>query len=232
MTEIIVNKNRHILEKKAADIISNSINQLLEKKNYIILAIPGGRSISGIFEFLKEKNIPWKKVHIFMVDERLVPIDDDKSNFKLANESFIKELVSKDTLPKKNVHPFIINKNKSDYGISSYKEELKKHGSIYDIVLLSSGEDSHIGALYPNHPSIKAHSDFYLTMHNSPKPPKDRMTMSKKLLLNSKVAILLFFGESKREALKKFKDNKIDFNFCPAKLVNFIKDSYVLTDLI
>ena len=99
MTEIIVDERKN-LEEKAADIISESINKIAKDQEEVVLAIPGGRSVSGIFNQLKEKNIPWKKVHIFMVDERLVPIDHKESNFKLAKESFIEELIKKGLLPK------------------------------------------------------------------------------------------------------------------------------------
>lgn len=230
MTEIIVSEIRN-LEEKAAEIISDSINILLKQQETVVLAVPGGRSVSGIFGQLKGKKIPWKKVHIFMVDERLVPINSKESNFKLVKKTLIWGLAKKGILPQKNIHPFIPNKNKSDFGISSYKEELNKHGGIYDITLLSSGEDGHIAALYPAHHSIKDESEYYIIMHDSPKPPKNRMTMSKNLLLKSKVVILLFLGETKREAYTKFLDKSININSCPAKLVNSIKDSYILADL-
>ena len=62
--------------KKAADIIAQSINKLLSTQGQVVLGIPGGRSVSRIFQKLKGKNIPWKKVHIFMIDERMVNIED------------------------------------------------------------------------------------------------------------------------------------------------------------
>ena len=96
---------------------------------------------------------------------------------------------------------------------------------------MSSGEDGHVAALYPNHHSIRNDSDFFLSMRDSPKPPKDRMTMSRKLLTKSKIVILLFFGEIKEDAYRKFLDGNIDVDSCPAKLVLSIKDSYVLTNL-
>ena len=97
------------LEKKAADIIADNINDMLTKQDKVVFAVPSGRSVAGIFKNLKEKKIPWKKVHVFMVDERFVPIEDDESNFKLAKDNFIDGLLSKGILPKQNVHPFIIN---------------------------------------------------------------------------------------------------------------------------
>ena len=66
MTKTIKTKK---LFKNAADLIAEKINSLSKKRKPIILGIPGGRSVEGIFKLLKEKNIDWKKVHIFMVDE-------------------------------------------------------------------------------------------------------------------------------------------------------------------
>jgi 6-phosphogluconolactonase len=227
MTEII-KAPKSELEKKAAQILKDSIVNLLKEKDQIIFAIPGGRSVSGVFQLLKEeKDISWDKVHIFMVDERLVPLDHPDSNFKLAKESFIDALLNSGKLPKENVHPFM-----KDLGMDKYEEELKELGGAYDIVLLSSGEDGHIGALYPNHHSIKNESDYYLVMPDSPKPPPDRMTMSRKLLLRSKVALIVFLGEGKKEAYIKFLDDTIDYKPCPAKLVQSIKQSFLLTDLM
>lgn len=222
MTKVIPVSNLNDFNNQAADIIEKSINKLLLNQNIVVFGIPGGRNVSGIFNKLKEKDIAWKKVHIFMVDERLVPVNAPESNYKLAKESFIDELLAKELLPKENVHPFIID--------TDYESELKKIKDTYDVVLLSSGEDGHIAALYPNHPSTKDDSDFFITMYDSPKPPKDRITISRKLLLKSKVAILLFLGKKKEEAYRKFKDDNIDINSCPAKLILSINDSYVLTN--
>jgi len=226
MTLTIALNDINELNKKAADIILKSITKLLLSQKKVVLAVPGGRSVVGIFNLLKEKDIPWKKVHIFMVDERLVPLNDPRSNFKLAEENFIGELMNKGLLLQENVHSFLM-----DLGTSYYEAELRKYNGRYDIVLLSSGEDGHVAGLYPNHHSIRNNSDFFISMSDSPKPPEDRMSASRKLLMKSKVAILLFFGEIKMGAYRKFLDDNIDVDSCPAKLVLSVNDSYVLTDL-
>lgn len=231
MTAIVSHKDKDELEKRAVDIISHSFNKLLQKQKTVVFGIPGGRSVPGIFRRLKEKNIPWEKVHIFMVDERLVFLNHPESNFKLAKENFIDELLIGGLLPAENIHPFVMDERKPDFGISDYENKLIKHGGIYDLVLLSSGEDGHVASLYPKHHSIKDNSEFYLIFHDSPKLPNDRMTISRKLLLKSKVAILLFIGEIKKGAYAKFQDKNIDHSSCPAKLVLHIKNSYVLTNL-
>jgi 6-phosphogluconolactonase len=221
MTEI-VRGQRPDLEKKAAAVIKDGISSILKEKNDVILAIPGGRSVSGIFELLINEDIPWQKVKIFMVDERMVSLDDKDSNYKLAKEV----LLGRINIPQENIHPFMV-----DRGIKEYEGELKVVGGAYDIVLLSAGEDGHVGALYPNHHSIDTESQYFLTMNDSPKPPPNRMTLSKNLLLRSKVVLIMFLGEGKRGAFDKFNDQAVDYNKCPAKLVQLIKESYLFTDL-
>lgn len=231
MTTTISSKNKDELDRFTLNIMVNSTEELLRNQDKVVIAIPGGRSVQGVFELLGEDSISWERVHIFMVDERLVSLSHQDSNFKLAQEIFLNKLVTKGVLPEENIHPFVLDRDAEDFGIFHYEQELKRHGGIYDIVLLSAGEDGHIGALYPNHHSIKSEADFYLTMKDSPKPPKARMTLSRKLLLKSKVTILLFFDKTKKEAYRKFSGGQVHYQACPAKLVLMIDDSYVITNL-
>jgi 6-phosphogluconolactonase len=68
-------------------------------------------------------------------------------------------------------------------------------------------------------------------LKNSPKPPKGRITISKKLLLKSKVGLVLFIGEIKRDAYNNFRNKSLSYESCPAKLVESIGESYIITDL-
>lgn len=212
---IIRNK---LVWKKSADLIEQSINELLEEQDYVVLGVVGGRSVSGIFEHLRRRELPWYKIHLFMIDERKVPLFHKDSNFKIVEDHIA------DMFPEENLHPFRIEE-----GIDKYEEELKNYSGHYDILLLSSGEDGHIAALYPNH-SVLDDSEFFIEMDDSPKLPKKRMTASRKLLLKSKIAILVFAGETKRNALDMFLDESITYKDCPAKLVKELK-YYVITDL-
>lgn len=164
-----------------------------------------------------------------MADERIVPKTDKDSNYKLAYDTFIKALIAKGKLSKGNVHPFTPKKSK-DKGSGDYYNELKKFGGKPDILILGVGEDGHVGALYPNHPSIKNNSKGYITLDDSPKPPSERMTMSRNTMLGAKTVILLFIGNAKKHAYEKFKNGK-DVVDCPARLAKKIKKVYVITNL-
>lgn len=214
------------LGKWAADTIAKEINRLLSFKNHLVLGIPGGSSVISTFEALKTADIPWENVHIFMVDERLVPLTHNDSNFKQADELFIADLVTQGKLPKDNVHPF---KWEEYFGIDDYKKELEQLGGAYDIVLLGAGTDGHIASLFPNHPTLNEKEPF-LIINDSPKPPAQRMTISAKMIANASVAVLLFIGEHKRAALNAFQqEGKIDQ--CPARLVKQARNVHVFTNL-
>ena len=81
--------------KKITNIICNEISLILKEKEYVVLALPGGRSVKTLYnEFEKHDEINWNKVHIFLVDERLVKITNSESNFKLINDQFLGSLIN------------------------------------------------------------------------------------------------------------------------------------------
>jgi 6-phosphogluconolactonase len=212
----ISSPSRKKLESQATKIIISFIKKLLKSQPQVTLALPGGSSVSGIFTLLKKSKIPWSKIKIFLVDERLVHPKNKDSNYGLIRKYF----------PPSSIHAVPL-KNSTE----SYKKTLLKYSGHFDIVLLSAGEDGHIASLFPNHKTIRSKENYFIKTSTSPKSPKSRVTASKSLLLKSKVFILLFFGENKKQAYKNFLNPKISLTKCPAKLVKKIKESYILTDL-
>ena len=224
MIKNFYDKDTDKLDRLASAIIEKNIEQFLKKQKKVSLGIVGGSSVSGIFLRLKHANIPWKNVHVYMVDERRVPISSDLSNYELAYKVFLRELTLKKLLPKENMHPFTLSKR-----VKGYINELKSTGR-FDIVIVSAGEDGHIAALFPNHHSIKDKADYALQMDDAPKPPAKRVTVSYKFISKSKVGLVLFYGEPKRRALGKFK-SRGNIEDCPVRLIAKIKKAYAFTNI-
>ena len=229
MAELIQTKD---VSQPAVQIITKAVTTLLESQPTVVLALPGGRSIVGTLKQLTQTTIPWQRVHVFMVDERLVPIDDEQSNFKQLTELLLNPLLAIRAIPKENIHPFVYQPGEADSGIGRYETELKRFGGRYDIVFLGVGEDGHTAALFPRHHSISDQADYYLTMADSPKPPPKRMTASRSLLTGARYGIALFVGETKRQALERYQDKNQTIKDCPVKLIDEIEHSYVVTDLL
>ena len=80
MNDVIFKEEIH---HEAYSILKDSIKKISEIKEQIILGLPGGRNIQPILKFFKKRSILFDRTHVFMTDERLVPLDDPDSNFGL-----------------------------------------------------------------------------------------------------------------------------------------------------
>lgn len=200
------------VEQQAVHEFKEAVMNLLQKQDTITLGLCGGRSIQGILKLLKKEELPWQKFHIFMVDERQVPTQHKDSNYKQAHNLLFEDLLAQNALDKTNLHPYNHKER-----VERYTKLLQKHDG-FDICFFGVGEDGHIAALYPNHHSVKNESKGFITMEDSPKPPKNRMTMSKHLVKQSKVNFVLFFGEHKKDAYNTFQDESTSTTTIPAKL--------------
>jgi 6-phosphogluconolactonase len=231
MLTIMHEKNQNLLLEKAARHLGEKLREVLAVREQVNLAVPGGRSVVTIFAAMLNEPVDWARVHFFILDERLVPIDHPDSNYKLLLDHLITPLVRAGAVSQENAHPFILDPASPDRGAGRYERVLAGQGFRYDIILLSAGEDGHVGALFPRHHSLADTHHGFIVMDDAPKPPPERMTSSLSLLRTAQAAILLFVGEAKREAFDKFNDIACPIVDCPAKLVLSMKDAAVFTEL-
>lgn len=221
---MILEGTRQELIVKAAELIRDHIHSLLMKQERVVLAVPGGRNVAEIFRLLADFDIAWSRLDVFMLDERLVPLDHLESNFRQAFE-ILGRVLAEDQL-----HPFRFVPGGQEAGLAAYNDALAAVGGKVDIVLASSGEDGHIASLFPNHPSIRAQGQNFVLVKDAPKPPQERISASAHSIGKAGVGLVLFFGGEKRKALKNFLDPSATQDQCPAKIIAALPIYYVLTD--
>ncbi len=206
------------LSSQAAALLVQKIKKVISAKGKAVIALPGGRSVAGLLQKLSPQDLDWSKVGVFMIDERVVPIDDRESNFKQAQELLLKRVNAK-------VHPFLMGK-----GIEQYNQQFRSAGAHFDIIVLGVGNEGHIAALFPHHPALKIRGKKYIQFHNSPKLPKERITASPDIIKDADVVILLFVSAVKKKAYELFSNPKITETECPAKIAHQAKELCVLTE--
>jgi len=187
------------LSKALAQEILNIAKKSIFEKDYFSIVLTGGQSVLSLYKILSKADSNWDKWHIYIGDERFLPAGHKDRNDQIINEIWL----DNSTIPKKNIH-FI----KAELGLLEARveyEDILKRIDKFDIVLLSLGDDGHIASLFPNH--IYPEEQMVVVERSSPKPPKERISMSYQQLNKSHYIFKLIIGGSKQKAVTLLKQN-------------------------
>ncbi len=175
-------------------------------KGIFTAALSGGRTPEGFYRGLagmKAGQDIWRKTHIFMVDERLVPPDNVDSNFRMIDEM----LFSNAPIPKENIHP-VSTDCPPEICAGRYASELldffnpgEKKFPIFDLILLGLGEDGHTASLFPGTPALKETECFTAAVHDEKK--HDRVTLTYPVINSAKNVFFLVTGGKKADVLER-----------------------------
>ena len=187
------------LSKALAQEILNIAKKLIFEKDCFSIVLTGGQSVLSLYKILSKSDSNWEKWHIYIGDERCVPMRHKDRNDQVINEIWL----DNSTISKNNIH-FI----QAELGLieaqKEYEKVLKKIDK-FDVVLLSMGEDGHIASLFPNH--VYLEEQMVVVEQGSPKPPKERISMSYQQLNKAHYVFKLIIGESKQQAVHLLQKN-------------------------
>ncbi len=135
--------------ERALEIILEEYRRNLEEKGEFSVAFSGGSTPKPLFKLLVKADIDWRRVHIFMVDDRYLPPEDPESNYG----NLWRTLLSRVEIPSGNIryvkHLESLANSKREYEFEVEKF-FRKHGRGFDLILLGIGEDGHTASLFPD----------------------------------------------------------------------------------
>lgn len=185
------------------------------------LALSGGNTPMPLYQRLMVdplyRRLPWRKTHLWIVDERRVPFDNDRSNFK-----HIKEIIGDHSdIPENQVHPIEATRDDADV---AYEQELRevlgwreKGQDRLDFVVLGMGPDGHTASLFPNSRALSV-TDSLVTLNDGPTVvPPDRVTMTYTMLNASRILAPLVMGAEKAPMIEKIANGNDPSHDIPIK---------------
>lgn len=202
---IIVQKEVDDLFDDLGGILLNTANDAVGKRGVCHIALSGGGTPEPFYLRLvtdiRFRAIPWDKIHVWIVDERRVPEDDDKNNFKMIRETLVDHV----PMPKRNVHPMPVMADDPATPYETDMRELIPDGRL-DFVLLGMGDDGHTASLFPGTDAQEV-EDKWIVVNSGPKvTPPDRVTMTYPLLNAAGRIAVLAVGAKKTAMLQQVSD--------------------------
>lgn len=179
--------------------VLSAADKAIAERGVFKLVLAGGTAPVKAYRLLATKPADWRKWHIYHGDERCLPVDDSERNSLVAEQKWL-NLVA---MPKAQIHNIPAELG-AEVAAEQYAKVVADAGT-FDLVLLGMGEDGHTASLFPG----QVHNEVELThaVHNSPKPPSDRVSMSAQALSNTNELIFVVSGD-KKEVLAAWKNQE------------------------
>ncbi len=163
------------------------------------IVLAGGKSLIPTYKILSHSNADWSRWHIYIGDERCLPLKNKERNDHDINIIWL----NNSPIPKKNIH-FIRAELDAKQAARHYETTLKEVEN-FDVTLLSMGEDGHTASLFPGHQYDNKRD--IVIINNSPKKPKQRISLSRSRLNRSNKVFKIISGSSKCNAVKQWLNN-------------------------
>ena len=213
--------DRNALQHDVIKNISDYAQQSISKQGYFRIVLAGGSTPKAIYQQLRDIKTEWAAWHIYFGDERCLPAGTAERNDTMANQCWLSHVA----IPSKQIHTIPAELGAVE-GAKAYTRILQNVEN-FDLVLLGLGEDGHTASLFPGHDLGKeTGSPDVLAVHNAPKPPSERISLSAHRLSQARQLWFLVTGEGKREAIEKWQSEKMipAEYICPTQGVDIYTD--------
>jgi 6-phosphogluconolactonase len=160
----------------------------------------GSAIIASLAALPARDAVDWKRVSVWWGDERYLPAGDPDRNDKQNDDAGLSGL----GLDPARVHrvPGPDTSESAEQSAELYAAELRSSGGgEFDVMVLGVGPDGHVASLFPGHPAQLTTDAIAVAVHQSPKPPPDRVSLTFECLNRSTRVWFLVAGADKAQAV-------------------------------
>lgn len=198
------------------------------------IVLSGGSTPRAAYEAFVEAvrsvDIDVSKATLWFGDERCVPPDDDRSNYKMVEQSLLSPLADRPRPQVRRIRGELGPAPAAD----AYERELREAGPPeFDLILLGIGPDGHTESLFPDQPSLGERTRLVVGVEEAGLEPfVPRVTFTLPALATGKQLVFLAEGESKAGAVAAAfgEDAKPDPHVPSSLVAPLAKEVIVLLD--
>lgn len=209
------------LYTKAADAFVDLSKKSILKNGRFVVALSGGSSPKAIFKLLAtpeyKEQIEWNKVYFFWVDERWVPLNDDKSNFRMTDEALLNQV----PVDQNHIFPMYAEGMTPEDYAKAYEQQIRTvlgDDGVFDFILLGMGDDGHTASLFPGEEVLNEKEKWVSAYYLKPQE-MFRITLTAPVINNADHILAIAFGESKKHALNEVLNGKYNPSLYPMQLI-------------
>jgi 6-phosphogluconolactonase len=201
------------LARAAAARVRGLAAEAIAARGRFRLALSGGSTPRALHaELVAGGGVDWSRVDLFFGDERCVPADDARSNFRMARETLLEPA----GVPPANVRRLRGEDADLDGAARDYEAALG--GAPLDLALLGMGADGHTASLFPGTAAL-AEGRRLVVPVEVPQLAARRLTLTYPALLGARDLLFLVAGADKAETLRDVVTAPLDARRWPSQLV-------------
>ena len=179
------------------------LREAITKYGHATWVLAGGSTPNIAYQYIAANymdSIDWEKVAFIIGDERIGPLDDANNNWSNIEQIFLRFITNARFLRPKSYLT-------AEEAAVDYTQQLitlpKNHNDTprFDLTWLGMGEDGHTLSLFPNHSDFNPEDTALVSpVHNSPKPPSDRISLTLYALQGSTKTFIIATGNAKQSS--------------------------------
>jgi 6-phosphogluconolactonase len=169
------------------------------------LALAGGSTPRAAYQRLAQRDLDWHGVTLWFSDERAVPPDDERSNYRMAKEALL------DRLPDDGPEVQRIQGERGPHeAAADYEAALRERLDAetgtpsLDLCLLGLGPDAHCASLFPGDPALDERERLVVGVEEpGMEPYVPRVTFTLPMINASREVMFLVSGADKAPAVAR-----------------------------
>ncbi|MCL2851823.1 MAG: 6-phosphogluconolactonase [Defluviitaleaceae bacterium] len=214
------------LAKAAASHLMEIAMKSVAEKGCANIAVSGGNTPKNMFAQLAVPTgeyysaMPWPQLQLFFVDERMVPPDDQDSNYNMTREAMLGHVpltpeqvtrIKGELIPEEAAFQYE-SAIRSRLGL----QQAELPG--FDVVQLGMGDDGHTASLFPHTDAL--HERHRIAVANYvPQKSAWRVTLTKTAINNAAEVFFLIGGKDKAEPLRRVLQDPYEPSILPSQLI-------------